>query len=235
MGSYSSTPTKIKQWMVYCNNDKIFKPSYSVDEPIVCPTDELHTVDISKTIDAGEISSRIGGVEVSSEVPDDGSVLLYSSDQGKWISSSQSITLIEDVKLAGVNGGDFDKNTWITRDLNTISTAGIASVTLASNQFTISPGTYYIAVQAPAYAVRGHRIRIYNVTDSSVLAEGSTSWSQNDLSYAILTTVKTLTESKTCEIQHRCSRDRDTTGFGVAVAFDSSTETYTTVQIIKVK
>lgn len=237
MGASSSTPTNSvnKSWLVHCNDDNVYKRVFSDIEPTECPTDVNHTIDMTKTIDTGEFMAVVGGVEVCNCKPEDGDVLSYSESRNQWKATGRSITLLEDVKNAGVNGGTFDDGSWITRDLNTISETGSSTVTLNSNRFTMEKGTYYIAVQAPAFGVKGHRVRLYNTTDSVVAAEGSTHWSQNDLGYAILTSVITLTSSKTFEIQHRCTRGRNHTGFGMAVAFDASTETYTTVQIIRVK
>lgn len=66
------------------------------------------------------------------------------------------------------------QNVWVKRTLNliAISPAG-AWLTLASNQFTLNPGsTYRLRASAPAANVGGHLIRLYNVGLAAVVTEG---------------------------------------------------------------
>src|SRR5690606_21247003 len=53
------------------------------------------------------------------------------------------VAYLKDVKPSGTAGGTFTSGSWQTRDLNTIE-GDSSFVSLASNQFTLQPGTYHI-------------------------------------------------------------------------------------------
>ena len=68
--------------------------------------------------------------------------------------------LVQDQKSSGTEGGGCTAGTWKTRDLNTevADTASIAS--LASNQITLSAGTYRVRANAPGFHVDRHKARL---------------------------------------------------------------------------
>ena len=149
---------------------------------------------------------------------------------------TQLTAYIKDVKSANTVGGTSTTGTWSTRDLNTVS--GDASiVSLSSNQFTLSAGTYTIKASAPALFSSQHRIKLYNVTDVSDDILGSSEFSNTSFSMqsiSLLSGKITLTSSKVFEIRHRVASGWASSGFG-APSVMGVDEVYTQVEITKVK
>ena len=79
---------------------------------------------------------------------------------------------VRDEKASGTGGGASVVG-WNTRTLNTVVTNTITGASLATNQITLSAGTYRISSHAPGYAVNHHRLALYNVTDSSYAVLGT--------------------------------------------------------------
>jgi hypothetical protein len=84
--------------------------------------------------------------------------------------------------------------------------------------------------------IDGHQTRIYNVSDSSVVALGSVGFSYSlgttDNQKSFVNARVTITASKIFELQHRCGTTLATYGFGVAMSI--STEVYSSVFIRRV-
>jgi hypothetical protein len=160
------------------------------------------------------------------------------------ISSSSSSPNIEtvniyDLKSTGTPGGTFTYGVWQIRDLNTISshiTSG--SVTLSSNQFTISAGTYFIKVRAPAYNVNHHKCRLYNVTDSIIHAAGTNATGYNSatspVSFSLLESDIIVVSNKTYRIEHWGATTRTNDGYGSAMGQSNIDEIYTSIVLYKI-
>jgi hypothetical protein len=150
-----------------------------------------------------------------------------------------SVAVIADVKSSGTQGGTFTSGDWRTRDLNTEIQDPDNIVTISSNQFTLIAGTYLISFAAPAYAVAEHRVRLYDITNSAVIAQGINAFDYPDANLngdhgiSMGSGVVTPTANTTYEIQHRCSSTKSTNGLGVSIS-NGSSEQYTTVTILKV-
>ena len=84
--------------------------------------------------------------------------------------------LLEDQKGAGNNGQALSITVWNHRDLNTKVYDGIG-ITIASNRFELPIGTYLIKWSAPAFRANRHQTRLYDDTNSSVVAGGSSEYS----------------------------------------------------------
>lgn len=143
------------------------------------------------------------------------------------------VAIFNDTKTSGTNGGDFTSGSWQTRDLNTTQTAQSWAV-LASDQVTLSPGTYLIRAEAPAYAVDTHQIRWHNVTDNTTAIIGTPMFetaSGAGVSLACVAGVIVVASNKTFEVQHQAQTTRAADGFGIAAGFTS--EVYTVLQIQK--
>lgn len=145
------------------------------------------------------------------------------------------VATIKDVKAANTDGGTFTSGSFVTRTLNTLSDP-FGIVSLASNQFTLQPGTYSIKVYAPAFRVDSHLSKLRNITDSSDTLLGQSSFADSGAdgssSISQISGTFSITSAKTFEIQHRCQTTGTTTGFGQPANFGVS-ETYTTVEIQK--
>ena len=125
---------------------------------------------------------------------------------------------VQDQKSAA-EGGTFNSGDWRTRTLNTILTNEITGASLSSNQITLPSGTYYIHAFAPGYRVDRHQLRLFNLTDSSVVFYGSAEY---NLAASLVSTRSsifgrfTIAAQKVFEIQHRAETTQNTFGFGVS-------------------
>ena len=143
-----------------------------------------------------------------------------------------AVAVIEDQKPSGTAGGSLPAGAWRTRDLNTITSDDDSIVTLSANQFTLQAGTYLIEASAPSYVVSLHKIKLYNITDSTDDIIGTNAFSSTPdygATRSFASGVINITSAKVFEIQHRCSDTGfigNTCNFGVA-------EVYTQVKITK--
>lgn len=166
-------------------------------------------------------------------VDDGGSVTDLEAVAG-GLSSSIYINL-QDQKAQNTSGGTFTSGAWRTRDLNTeVSDVG-GLCSLASNQFTLSAGTYVISAYIPTHRTDRNQARLYNVTDAAVVLIGTSNYASggdNVNSPAFVRGVFTIGSGKALEIQHQCATTVATYGFGVEANF--ATEVYTVVELWKI-
>jgi hypothetical protein len=146
----------------------------------------------------------------------------------------EQIAILKDVKPQGTNAGTFSSGAWRTRDLNTVEgSTGIVS--LSSNQFTLGPGEYYLFGRAPTFGVSLNQCRIYNITNSSVTALGTSGFNASaqytSFDSSMVACRLSLTATKTFELQHYCSATGNSNGFGFNSNFAS--EVYSTLEIRK--
>jgi len=145
-----------------------------------------------------------------------------------------------DQKTTATNGGTFTAGAWRTRVVNTQGGTDDNRVTMASNRFTLAPGTYHIEAQAPACLVGRHQLRIQNVTDGVTSLLGTSSLTttfagiiENRLARLVGVIVVPDTDlPKQYELQHRSQLTRAIDGFGQAVGFGSD-EIYSIVSCRK--
>lgn len=153
--------------------------------------------------------------------------------------SGTSVAVIADVKSVSTHGGTFTAGAWQTRDLNTEISDPDNIVSISSNQFTLIPGTYLIQFGAPAYGVSYHRTRLYDITNSAVIAQGINCFDfadanlNADQGISSGSGIVSITSNTTYEIQHQSQNSQSTYGFGLGCNM-SSDEQYTTVTIFKV-
>lgn len=132
--------------------------------------------------------------------------------------------------------GTFSNGAWRTRELNTEVTDADNIVSISNNQFTLQAGTYLIKAQSPAYRVDQHVIRLYNVTDSSVVGVGSAGMSSSSFASHTLSTIvlrMTISAAKAFEIQHQCQTSHSTYGLGLHHGISGADSIYTIVEIYK--
>jgi hypothetical protein len=145
---------------------------------------------------------------------------------------------IRDEKTANTEGGTFTGGAWQTRVLNSVKTNQISGASVASNQITLPAGTYYIDASAPVHGdMNGHKIRLYNVTDTADILIGTQASAASTLVSGIRDVVSgrfTLAAEKVIELQHYCGQTVSTNGFGLAVNIDGKVEVYSDVKIWKV-
>lgn len=149
----------------------------------------------------------------------------------------QRVAYLSDVKPNNTAGGASGTTTTQTRTLNTIVDSTGIVVSLASNQFTLSAGTYRINASVPGYTVGGHKARLRNVTDGTTTLIGTSEYSNasadNADSRSMINGEFTITSNKAFEIQHYTNAVASS-GLGRPVNSGES-EVYTQVEITKIK
>ena len=123
--------------------------------------------------------------------------------------------LIQEQQSSGTNGGTFTSGAYHRRVLNTIVRNTIGA-SLADNQVTLPAGTYFAKWCCPAGQVGAHKTRLFNATDKTVIAHGSSARGIGD---SAGTACFTLKSSKAIEIGHRSSASQIKAGFGLACSF----------------
>jgi len=130
-----------------------------------------------------------------------------------------AMSYYRDEKSASVDGGSFTSGSWVTRTLNT-EVYDENSLTLSSNRISLGSGDWIVQARAPAYGVEDHQVRLYNYSDSTVIAVGT---SMHTAAISASTFVEndswvfakfTLASTKSIELQHRCATTRASNGLG---------------------
>lgn len=161
--------------------------------------------------------------------------LWYTKAGASGIYGGAPDIILEDQKASGTAGGTFSSGADRTRTLNTEVRDVYGICSLASNQFTLPAGTYYIEWCAPAYAVDSHQSFLYNATAASEVKRGTSMYVSNTtsaMSTSTGATTVTIASSSAFDIRHRCQTSQASTGFGIAGSF--GTEVYTWVRIWKI-
>jgi len=152
----------------------------------------------------------------------------FNGDNWDWFSGGSIIgaedyIVVRDKKASGTDGGTFTQDAWQTRDINEelVDTGGYCSV--SSNQITLEAGTYRCRICAPAYSVKKHQAKLYNVTSGSNVLVG-TSVYVYDADYGSVVPSRiegefSLSTSSILEVRHYCSQTKATNGFGVNCNF----------------
>jgi hypothetical protein len=153
-------------------------------------------------------------------------------------SSGASFAVLNDTKAVNTAGGSFTSGAWRTRTLNTEVADPASIVSLASNQFTLAAGTYYVRASAPAMRVNSHQARLRNITDSTTTIAGRPMYSAFGGAYAssdsIVEGIFTIAGSKVFELQHQCeTTSSSSSGLGQPGNFAES-NIYSSVLIVKV-
>jgi len=155
----------------------------------------------------------------------------------KWAApTGLQVFSINETQANNTQGGTFTLGAWRTRVLNTSVQNTISGASLASDQFTLPAGTYSLTAFAPCWKVGSNNARIYNITDSAVVAIGNNQLSGTANTSSTTATVAitfTIAATKTFELQHYASATLATNGFGAANG-NGYDEIYSSVTIVKV-
>lgn len=157
-----------------------------------------------------------------------------SADVKTYVDDKLKILHLQHQLASGTAGGTATAGSWQTRALNTKVTDTIGSA-LASNEFTLPPGTYSIDAIAVGFYCQGIQSRLYNVTDAAAVLYGMTAH------YAAgavqgpsgVSGVFTISGQKTFRLESRVVATRNTDGYGTAANFGSP-EIYVDVLIRKI-
>ena len=140
----------------------------------------------------------------------------------------QQVFHAQDQRASGIAGGTFPGFSWENRYLGVVLTNTITGASLYESTIILPAGTYYVEALLPAVGDTNHKGRLYNVSDSSVLAEGQNA---RGGASSIVVGWFTLLGTKTLLLQHRCGPNNGS--FGSALA-SGSVEVYADVRIWKV-
>ena len=193
------------------------------------------TIALSTSTVTGLLGLARGGA--NADLSGTGPGVLRQASAGANVTVGQALDLIilKDVKAATTEGGSNTGGSYQTRTLNTESVDTGSHCTLASNQFTLTAGTYRIFARAPAYRVGRHQIKLRNATDSTDVCIGTPAYSENANNvqgWAWIEDRFTIGASKALEIQHYTTTSVTTQGFGLYGDGTNST-TYTVVVLWK--
>lgn len=154
---------------------------------------------------------------------------------------TRDVVVLQDQKAAGTAAGAASATTWQTRDLNTevVDTAAICS--LASNRFTLDPGTYEIEAVVPGYRCNGHQAILWDYTNSATILKGTSARADSGEQVTTHSFVKgrfTIAAPTEYEIKHYTQSARAGDGLGEALnASDPGDgapgEVYTLVRIVR--
>ncbi len=143
--------------------------------------------------------------------------------------------LLRDEKGATTEGGSNTGGSTQTRTLNTESADSGGNCSLASNQFTLSAGTYRISARCPAYRVGRHQAFLYNATAAANLIVGTPAYSENANNVQGWAWVEgrfTVAAAQALEIRHFTTTSVTTQGFGL-YGDGTNTSVYTVVELEK--
>jgi len=150
-----------------------------------------------------------------------------------------AVAYVKDIKAQNTAGGTFTSGDWRDRDLNTITGESWFINSLSSNIVTVQAGTYKFYAVAPCFVVDVNQLRLYDNTNSAVLAVGvsgrvGTSSSDNNSSFSSeVECVATFTSATAIKLQHRSTGTRSSDGFGTSCNFTN--ELYASMKIEKLK
>lgn len=150
----------------------------------------------------------------------------------------EQILVVRDEKTQGTAGDAVGSvSTWVARTLNTTAANTIPGASLASNLVSLKAGTYYVSGSDMGYRTNSHKARLYNVTASAVLLQG-TAENANAPDYPAATRSLiggqfTLAADSQIRLEHYAANSSGGT-FGVAVGGTSGTEVYAELTFRKV-
>jgi hypothetical protein len=147
--------------------------------------------------------------------------------------TSEAYVYIREQQASGVSGGT-SGSTRQVRTLNTEVSDAAGVATLASNQITLTAGTYRFQARAPAYRPGRHQLRLRNVTAGATLSVGSTAYSDTTAVSQSDSFVRgrfTVAASQALELQHYI-QSGGADGLGVASS-SGDVEVYTEIEFWK--
>ena len=152
------------------------------------------------------------------------------------VPAAPATAIFNESQASGTNGGSNATGSYVKRTLNTTVINTITGCSIASSVITLPAGTFLVYASAPGFEVGSHKIRLQNMTASTTLQLGTSSYNEsiNDVqTTSVLQAYFTLATSSTIEVQHRFGVVKAANGLGAAAGFGDS-EVYSQIQIQKV-
>lgn len=197
---------------------------------------------ISGGINGGSVTNRQLGVDIATSGVYSSGYFVFNASKSPSLVTIPNlvprIATLSDVKASGTQSGSATAGTFNTRTLNTIEDPTGIVTSLASNQFTLSQGEYYIESTAPSYnpaAAHRGKLRIRNITDgtTSIIGESDYTITNGGLVSHLRGRVS-ISSSKVFELQHFLSTVSGTQMLGVESS-SGENEVYAQVKITKIK
>jgi len=147
--------------------------------------------------------------------------------------NNKQFWLIKDEKSINISGGPFLSGQWYVRKLNKLSYDSGENVILSDDKIIFKLGTYKIKALAVGYNVGIHQIRIFDITNKTVLSYGMSSYSNSNIaSVSVLDTIIKIDSEIICQLEHRCQNNNKINGMGIASGWGD--ECYATMIIEKI-
>ena len=142
--------------------------------------------------------------------------------------------ILQEQAPQNTGGGTFNSAAWEIRQLNTMVRNVVAGASLSTYVLTLPPGTYSAEWSAPTYSCGGNQTRLYNVTDSTVIAMGGSAFGvgSGSTSESAGIAVFTITSTKAIRLEHFCLITQATNGFGYPA--NAGTELYSWLNLYKI-
>lgn len=123
---------------------------------------------------------------------------------------AQTVLWVRDEKSSGTAAAALTATTWNKRELGTTSLNTISGASIASSVISLPSGTYEAAAFATIANLTtdsiGHQIRLFNTSDSSLIAKGSSAWiatgTTSGVPSLIMNSRFTIAATKNIELQH---------------------------------
>lgn len=146
--------------------------------------------------------------------------------------------LFNEEQNSGTSGGTFTSGAWRTRPINTDKINRITGMSRSTNTIIFPAGTYKVMARAVAYRVGRHAIRLYNVSDSSVLISGTSAYAlvSDGQDASFLIGEFTIAATKNIELQHQCQSTFASSGLGLSIgtSFTVDKEIYSQLAIWRI-
>lgn len=134
-----------------------------------------------------------------------------------WAYPATGTQVYTRAKTTHTSGQSLTANTWVTREWDAAGSSGNMNgveLTMASNILTFNTaGTYHIRLFCDAFNAGSHLIRLYNVTTSSVVLEGTNVYCGNtsiSTSTSIISHRLTVTAGTQYKVEHQGSTGGNT-------------------------
>lgn len=214
------------------NDDLLTDPTFNTQ-----PVSDVSLKGANTTFVDLRITERASNLQLGTnataflQVPGDNSNKIASTGFVK--TQHQRYTKVTDNKTFGTGGGNSVAGINI-RDLNQQSGTGGDVVALSGNTMTIRAGVYKVHCKAPAYAVLGNRLLLWNVTAGSLIALGYANYSPaNVQNFAELDEVITIIGNTDVQLHHYCE-SAVTGGLGGRVNQSPYAEIYSSVVLQRI-
>jgi hypothetical protein len=169
---------------------------------------------------------------VNQVLKSDGTDVSWGADSGGLFSG---YAVFQDQKTVNTDGGTFTSGAWRTRALNaTVFNTDTTNITLGTDQFTLLAGSYSIEWDAPALGVSAHQTRLYDVTGTALVQNGTSEYTNLTVTNSSVGSARvTPSGSNVYRIDHWGAATQSGNGFGVASNIGTGPEVYTNVIIYK--